>query len=105
MKKNIYLSYIHSDSMNFKFKLTDRFKGRKYKFSNESFDPTSNDSKPNKDELMKLAKRVSHMDITVVFISKNILESKWIPYEVEYSLDVTKYFDKITKPKCFLKRN
>jgi len=99
MKKNIYLSYIHSDSMNFKFKLTDKFKGRKYKFSDEAFDPMSTGASQTEDDLMKLAKKISHMDVTVVFISRNILESKWIPYEVEYSLDVTKYFDKITKPK------
>ena len=40
MKRNIYISYIHSDSANFKFKIMDKFKGRKYKFSDEEIDST-----------------------------------------------------------------
>ena len=82
MKKNIYISYIHSDSMNFKFKIMDKFKGRKYKYSNEE-----TDSELNTDEsLLKLEKKISHMDVTVVLISRNILNSNNIPLEIKYSL-------------------
>lgn len=85
MKRNIYISYIHSDSMNFKFKIMDKFKGRKYKFSDEEFDLTSN----NEEYLLKLEKKISHMDVTVVLISRNILNSKLIPLELGYSLNNT----------------
>ncbi|KFZ25761.1 MAG: hypothetical protein KQ78_02056 [Candidatus Izimaplasma bacterium HR2] len=83
MKRNVYISYIHSDSMNFKFKIMDKFKGRKYKYSNEETDLTSN----TKESLLKLEKKISHMDVTVVLISRNILNSNQIQHEIEYSLD------------------
>jgi len=83
MKRNIYISYIHSDSMNFKFKMMDKFKGRKYKYSNEDTDLTTN----TEESLLKLEKKISHMDVTVVLISRNILDSDTIPYEIKYSLD------------------
>jgi len=88
MKRNIYISYIHSDSMNFKFKIMDKFKGRKYKFSNEDTD--NNSEALNTDEgLLKLEKKISHMDVTVVLITRNITNSKQIPLEIKYSLDNT----------------
>ena len=83
MKRNIYLSYIHEDSKNFKFKITDRFKGRKYKFSDEEFK-----SKMHSDEdLLKIAKKISHMDVTVVLLSRNTLKSDLASIELEYSLN------------------
>ncbi len=85
MKKNIYISYIHSDSMNFKFKIMDKFKGRKYKYSSEEIDLTSN----TEASLLKLEKKISHMDVTIILISKNILSSNRLPLEVKYSLNNT----------------
>lgn len=88
MKKNIYISYIHSDSMNFKFKIMDRFKGRKYKYSNEENNLTSN-TLNTEESLLKLEKKISRMDVTVVLISRNILDSNQIPLEIKYSLNNT----------------
>ena len=88
MKKNIYISYIDSESMNFKNKITDRFKGRKYKYSETSYDLNNTSLTQDNDESLKLAKKISHTDVTVVLITRNILESVWIPIEVGYSLDV-----------------
>ena len=85
MKRNIYISYIHSDSMNFKFKIMDKFKGRKYKYSSEDTNSTST----TEESLLKLEKKISHMDVTVVLISRNILNSNHIPLEIKYSLDNT----------------
>ncbi len=85
MKRNIYISYIHSDSMNFKFKIMDKFKGRKYKYSNEDTDLLPH----TEESLLKLEKKISHTDVTVVLISRNILSSDTIPYEIKYSLNNT----------------
>ena len=82
MKRNIYISYIHSDSMNYKFKIMDKFKGRKYKFSEEEINSTI----LSDETLLKLEKKVSHMDVTVVLLSRNIIKSNMIPLEIEYSL-------------------
>ena len=82
MKRNIYISYIHSDSMNFKFKIMDRFKGRKYKFSDEEITSTLR----SEEDLLKIAKKVSHMDVTVVLLSRNTLKSDLAQIEIEYSL-------------------
>jgi hypothetical protein len=87
MKNNIYISYINNESINFKIKMMDRFKGRKYKHSDETY-TLQTDVSQDSDELLKLAKNVSRTDVTVVFITRSILESSWIPFEVEYSLDV-----------------
>lgn len=86
MKKNIYLSYIDSESMNYKNKITDRFKGRKYKHSEATFTTANTTFEPGSDASIKLAKNVSRADVTVVLISRSILESTWIPLEVGYSL-------------------
>lgn len=82
MKRNIYISYNHQDSMNYKFKIMDKFKGRKYKFSDEEvIDYNSEES------LLKLEKKISHMEVTVILISRNLLNSKLFPLELKYSLD------------------
>jgi len=99
MKRHVYLSYIHSDAMNFKHKILDRFKGRKYKISEEGYDVKNTTIEPNEETLTQLAKNVSHQDVTVVLISRNILESKWIAFEVEASLDTTKIFSRKNTPK------
>jgi len=99
MKRNIYISYINSESKNFKFKIMDKFKGRKYKFSDENFDITSTNIFQSEESLSKLAKKITQSDVTVVLISRNILESKWIPLEVKYSLALPKFKDHTTKPK------
>lgn len=91
MKKNIYISYIHSDSMNFKFKIMDKYKGRKYKYSNEDTDQTSD----TVESLLKLEKKISHMDVTIVLISRNILNNENILNEIKYSL--TNSFSNSTK--------
>ncbi len=83
MKRNIYISYVHSDSMNFKFKIMDKFKGRKYKFSDEEIDSTI----LSDEFLLKLEKKISHMDVTVVLLSRNIIKSDIMPLEIEYSLN------------------
>jgi|LGOV01.1.fsa_nt_gb hypothetical protein len=98
MKKNVYISYINAESTNFKFKLTDRFKGRKYKSSEESFDIATT-TLDNVDDRLQLAKNISRTDVTVVFITRSVLESKWIPLEVAYSLDLTEHLPKLTQPK------
>ena len=85
MKRNIYISYIHTDSMNFKFKIMDKFKGRKYKYSDEETISTPY----TEESLLKLEKKISHMDVTVVLISRNILNYNHIPLEIKYSLDNT----------------
>jgi hypothetical protein len=99
MKRNIYISYIHSDAMNFKFKIMDRFKGRKYKFSNEEYDVNVLDFEKNEESLFKLEKKVSHSDVTIVLISKNILESKWIFEEVKASLETQTPSGRVKPPK------
>jgi len=99
MKKNIYISYINSDSMNFKNKIIDRFKGRKYKFSDESYDVIGTPAAITEDEKLKLAKKISVTDVTIVLISRNVLESKWIPLEIQYSLDLTSQLQYHTTPK------
>jgi len=99
MKKNIYISYINSESKNFKFKIMDKFKGRKYKFSDENYDITSTSFDQSDESLSKLAKKISHSDVTVVLISRSILESKWIPLEVQYSLNLPAFKGHTTKPK------
>jgi len=98
MKKNVYISYINAESTNFKFKLMDRFKGRKYKHSEESFDITTTTLENVEDQLL-LAKNISRTDVTVVFITRSVLESKWIPLEVAYSLDLTEHLPKLTTPR------
>ncbi len=85
MKRNIYISNIHSESMNYKHKIMDRFKGRKYKHSEESFDVTTT-LKNGSDEVIKMEKNVLRTDVTVVLISRSILDAAWIPYEVGFSL-------------------
>ena len=57
MKRNIYISYIHEDSNNFKFKIMDRFKGRKYKLSDEETDSTIR----SEEDLLKIAKKISQI--------------------------------------------
>lgn len=99
MKRNVYISYINEESKNYKSKITDRFRGRKYKHSDELFDVKNDSFNSTDDELLLLAKNVSRADVTVVFISRSILESKWIPFEVGFSLDLTQYFEKLTTPK------
>ena len=98
MKKNVYISYIHAESMNYKFKLMDRFKGRKYKHSEESFDIATT-TLDNVEDQLKLAKNISRTDVTVVLLSRSALESKWMQLEVEYSLDLTHHLPKLTQPK------
>ena len=71
--------------MNFRFKIMDKFKGRKYKYSNEETNLTSD----TEESLLKLEKKISHMDVTLVLISRNILNSNRIPLEIKYSLDNT----------------
>lgn len=87
MKKNIYISYIHSDSKNYQFKILDKFKGRKYKFSD--IEDLSSNKTYTELELQKVEKKVSHMDVTIVLISRNILNSTIMPLEIKYSLDST----------------
>ena len=84
--------------MNYKFKLMDRFKGRKYKHTDESFDVNTTTLENEEDQVL-LAKNISRTDVTVVFISRSVLESKWIPLEVAYSLDLTTHLPKIEKPR------
>lgn len=99
MKKNIYISYIHSESMNYKFKILDQFRGRKYKLSEESFDPSLS-STPQTDEILtKIAKNIAHSEVTVVLISRSVLQSAYIPIEVDYSLDSSKRFSRLPLPK------
>lgn len=98
MKKNVYISHIHAEAANYKFKLMDRFKGRKYKYSDESFDIATTTLEDNEDQLL-LAKNISRADITVVLITRSVLEAKWIPLEVEYSLDLTEHLPKLSKPR------
>jgi len=61
----------------------DKFKGRKYKFSDEETDSTI----LSDEALLKIEKKISHMDVTVVLLSRNILKSNMIPIELEYSLN------------------
>jgi hypothetical protein len=82
MKRNIYISYIHEESKNFKFKIMDKFKGRKYKFSDE----VDESSIRSEEDLLKIAKKISHMDVTVVLLSRGTLKSDLAPIEIEYSL-------------------
>jgi hypothetical protein len=63
--------------------MMDKFKGRKYKYSNEDTNLTAN----TEESLLKLEKNISRMDVTVVLISRNILDSNTVPYEIKYSLD------------------
>lgn len=86
MKRNIYISGIHSESMNYKYKIIDRFKGRKYKASEElyTFDMTF---EQDSEESIKIGKNIARTDVTVVLISRSVLESNWIPLEVKYSLE------------------
>jgi biopolymer transport protein ExbD len=63
----------------------DKFKGRKYKFSDEEIDSTI----LSEETLLKLEKKISHMDVTVVLLSRNIIKSNIIPLEIEYSLNNT----------------
>lgn len=95
MKRNIYISYIHSDSMNYHFKIVDKFKGRKYKFSDKSFDPTQSNTEPIEETLTKLAKNIHHSEVTIVLLSRHLSDSTWIPLEVEYSLKIA---DVLHKP-------
>lgn len=99
MKRNIYISYINNESMNFKNKIMDNFKGRKYKHTDETYDVATTTFDENSDELIKIGKSVSRMDVTVVLITRSILESSWIPYEIGYSLDVFSDSKAIAKPK------
>jgi len=99
MKRNIYISYIDSESMNYKTKIMDKFKGRKYKYSDESYSLSETKFEENSDELTKLAKNVSRADVTVVLISRSILDSSWIPLEVGYSLEVVSDSKAQPKPK------
>ena len=99
MKRNVYISYIHSESMNFKTKIIDRFKGRKYKSSEEAFTTQTTNILSNEDELTLVRKNVSRSDVTVVFITRSILESTWIPFEVEMSLQTVDPFNKPISPK------
>ena len=46
-----------------------------------------------------MAKNISRTDVTVVLISRSILESKWIPLELQYSLDLSSHLHNQTKPK------
>ncbi len=85
--------------MNFKNKIMDKFKGRKYKCSDESFNISTTEFKENDDQLIKLGKNVSRTDVTVVLISRSILESTWIPYEIGYSLNVFSDSKTQSKPK------
>jgi hypothetical protein len=88
--------------MNYKFKITDKFRGRKYKFSSEDFDVINKAAIQDEETLLKLAKNISHSDVTVVFITRSILESKWIPIEVQYSLDHSNFFSKLVLSKGVL---
>jgi hypothetical protein len=99
MKRNIYISFIHDEAKNFKFKMVENHKGRKYKFSNELFDLTSTTFEQDKDAVELLAKNISRTDVTVVLITKSILECNWIPLEVKLSLDLTEHLPNHTKPK------
>lgn len=92
MKKNVYISNIHAESMNFKTKIVDRFKGRKYKFSNEVLSP--NEAFNNEEESLKIVKNLSKTDVTIVLISRSILDSPWISKEVELSLLDKDHFGK-----------
>lgn len=92
MKKNIYISNIHAESMNFKTKILNRFKGRKYKHSNESLVPSV--AFDTDEEYLKIAKNLSRTDVTVVLISRSILDSPWIEKEVALSLLDTDHFGK-----------
>ena len=102
MKKNVYISYIHAESMNYKFKIMDKFKGRKYKLSDESYGISDQSLEPTDEHITKMAKNISHSEITVVLISRGILQSTWIPLEVESSLDPTKLFTRVPLPKGVL---
>lgn len=99
MKKNIYLSYIDTESMNYKNKIIDRFKGRKYKHSEATYTTATTTFEKDSDELIKLAKNVSRADVTVVLITRSILESAWIPLEVGYSLEGLITSKSTPKPK------
>ena len=99
MKRNIYISYNNEESMNFKNKIIDNYKGRKYKFSDESFNKSNTTFEEGSEDLLKLAKSVSRTDVTVVLITRSILECSWIPYEVGYSLDVVSESKAVPNPK------
>jgi hypothetical protein len=97
MKRNLYLSYINDESMNFRNKIIDNFKGRKYKHSDETYTTAQTQLGNKSEELIKIRKSVSRMDVTIVLISRSILDSSWIPKEIEYSLNVVS--DSKTQPK------
>jgi hypothetical protein len=99
MKRNIYISFIHDEAKNFKFKMLENHKGRKYKFSNELFNISSTTLDQIKEETEQIAKNISRTDVTVVLITKSILESAWIPLEVQLSLNLTNQLPNHTKPK------
>lgn len=99
MKRNIYISYIDGESKNFRNKIIDKFKGRKYKHSDETYLVDTTKVGEDNDELLKIAKNVSRTDVTVVLITRSILNSSWIPVEVGYSLDVITNSKAEPKPK------
>lgn len=99
MKRNVYISYIDNESKNYKFKITEKFKGRKYKHSDESFSTENTKLEEDSPEFEKLRKTVSRSDVTVVLISRSILESSWIPYEIDLSLDDISDTKAQSKPK------
>lgn len=99
MKRNIYISYINNESLNFRNKIIDNFKGRKYKHSDETFDVETTKFCKKCEGRIKLRKSVSRMDVTVVLITRSVLDSAWIPLEVEYSLNVTSDTKTLPSPK------
>jgi len=102
MKRNIYISFIQSESFNYKFKMLDKYKGRKYKFSDESYDITLPQDTPTEESLLKLAKNIAHSEVTIVFITRGVLESAWIPLEVKYSLELPGDINKASTHKGIL---
>jgi len=82
--------------------MLDKYKGRKYKFSDDSYDIKVPQTEPTEESLLKLAKNIAHSEVTIVFITRGILESKWIPLEINYSLNVPNDINKASTHKGIL---
>ncbi len=92
MASKVFVSYKYDDSRNYVDKIEKSFGQGNNIYKGESGD---NDLSYLSDESIKtqLKERMFDTSVTIVLISPNVNKSKWIPWEISYSLQEIKKSD------------
>ncbi|MBN2605360.1 MAG: TIR domain-containing protein [Bacilli bacterium] len=85
-KKTIYISYKYSESLKFRNKLIDLLGNREYRYYGEKFESPVILKGTEETVYKTLHDKIYQAHVVIVLISPNLLQSTWIPLEIDNAL-------------------